>query len=477
MFQASVTGNGADDSQFVTLRLENGNYPRFQADTGAQCNVIPLDLYKKATRDYKLKHVSAAKQRITAYGGNTIPVIGHTLLRVWRGNFRCRLDCRIVDAPNTRPLLGQEACVGMNIVTYLDNDQLNKPNTGDLEVYALIEKDGPLMKEQLFKKYPQVFSDGVGCLDGEYHIRLNPQNTPVQHAPRRVPVALRDHLMGTLEQLCEEDILAQVTEPTSWVSSMVAVPKSNGKLRICLDPKDLNQAIQREHYPLPTIEEIATRLHGAKVFTVLDVRSGFWHVPLDEESSRLTTFNTPFGRYRWKRMPFGISSAPEVFQRRMHELIEGLSGVEVIADDFVTVGFGDTEEDAIASHDHNLEAFLKRCEERNLKLNNEKLKLRQPQVPFIGHVATPEGLCVDPHKVQAIQDMPVLQLRCCKCSAITGFSTVSKQVPVSPFGHHKATEGAHPEGNGLGVGSNTTSGFAESQGSSLHHTSAQVLHR
>ena len=265
VFQASVTGNGADDSQFVTLRLENGNYLRFQADTGAQCNVVLLDLYKKATRDYNLKNVSTAKQRITAYGGNTIPVIGQTLLRVWRGNFRCRLDCRIVDAPNTRPLLGRKACIGMNIVTYLDNDQLNKPNTGDSEVYALIEKDGPLTKEQLFKKYPRVFSDGVGCLDGEYHIRLNPQNMPVQHAPRRVPVALRDRLKGTLEQLCEEDILAQVTEPTSWVSSMVVVPKSNGKLRICLDPKDLNQAIQREHYPLPTIEEIATRLHGAKV--------------------------------------------------------------------------------------------------------------------------------------------------------------------------------------------------------------------
>ena len=84
-----------------------------------------------------------------------------------------------------------------------------------------------------------------------------------------------------LEQLCEQDILALVTEPTSWVSSMVVVPKGDGKLRICLDPKDLNQVIQREHYPLPTIEEIATRLHGAKVFTVLDVRKGFWHIPLE----------------------------------------------------------------------------------------------------------------------------------------------------------------------------------------------------
>ena len=86
------------------------------------------------------------------------------------------------------------------------------------------------------------------------------------------------------------------------------VPVVNGdKLRICLDPKDLNRAILREHYPLPTIEEVSTRLHGAKVFTKLDVRNGFWHVKLDEESSCLMTFHTPFGWYRWKRMPFRLS--------------------------------------------------------------------------------------------------------------------------------------------------------------------------
>ena len=99
------------------------------------------------------------------------------------------------------------------------------------------------------------------------------------------------------------------------------------------------------------------------MFIVLDVRNGFWRVPLDQESSLLTTFNTPFGRYRWKWMPFGISSAPEVFQRRMHEVIESLEGVKVVADDFVTVSFGDTEEEAIANNDQNLEAFLQRCEE------------------------------------------------------------------------------------------------------------------
>ena len=118
--------------------------------------------------------------------------------------------------------------------------------------------------------------------------------------------------------------------------------------KLCLGPKDLNLAIQHEHYPLPTIEEIATHLHGAKLFSVLD---GFWRVPLDEPSSFLTTFNTPFGHYCWKCIPFCISSAPKVFQRKMHKVTDGLKRVEIIADDFVVVGFGDSMEDAIKDHD------------------------------------------------------------------------------------------------------------------------------
>ena len=105
-------------------------------------------------------------------------------------------------------------------------------------------------------------------------------------------------------------------------------------------------------------------------------------------------------------MPFGISSAPEVFQRRMHEVIKGLQGIEVVADDFVAVGFGETLEQANRNHDDHLEVFLQRCDEKNLKLNVKKLKLRMQEVPFIGHIATAEGLSVDPHKVQAIMEMP-----------------------------------------------------------------------
>ena len=406
VFPTQIAAVSLDDSQFVTLKLKSGNFLRFQVDTGAQCNVIPLALYRQATNDHKLRKAKLGTSQITAYGGTTLPVTGQVLMEVERGNRQYTLECKLVNCTNIRPLLGRKACLDMEIVAYLDNDALCKPHVGQATVFTL-EPTNAMSQQQLIKKYPTVFKEGVGKVAGDYHIRLDSSVQPVQHAPRRVPVALRQRLKETLNSMVRANIIAPVTEPTSWISSMVAVPKKNGTLRICLDPKDLNTAIQREHYPLPTIEDVATRLYGAKVFSVLDVRSGFWHITLDESSSFLTTFHTPFGRYRWKRMPFGICSAPEVFQRRMHELIEGLTGVEVIADDFVVVGRGQTEENAIHDHDKNLEVLLQRCEERGVRLNADKLKLRMQEVPFIGHIATQQGLCVDPAKVQAIKDMPL----------------------------------------------------------------------
>ena len=144
----------------------------------------------------------------------------------------------------------------------------------------------------------------------------------------------------------------------------------------------------------------------SRVFSVLDAKTGFWQVKLDTDSSYLTTFNTPMGRYRWTRMPFGICSGPEVWQRQMNETIEGLSGVEVIADDFLVIGSGDTDEEAAANHYVNLRAFLDRARERHLKLALEKVKLRLREVTFIGHRVTSEGLQADPEKVKAILHMP-----------------------------------------------------------------------
>ena len=114
-----------------------------------------------------------------------------------------------------------------------------------------------------------------------------------------------------------EKIIVPVTEPTDCVSSVLAIPKKDGSVRICVDPKDLNNDIKRSHDSLPTVEDVTSRLTNAKAFTVLDAKRGFLHVNLTEITSHYTTFNIPFDRFRWLRMSFGISSAPEVWQRKM----------------------------------------------------------------------------------------------------------------------------------------------------------------
>ena len=188
-------------------------------------------------------------------------------MRVWRGDFRCLLDRNLVKNRRVRPVLGRKECPRVNIIKCLDNDQLNRPQAPDSEVYTHdVPATSPVAADQLLlKRFRRVFADGVGILAGEYHMVLDESVRPVQQPPRRVPFAIRERLRETLEDFEKREIIARVTTPTPWISSMVVVPKKNGKLRICLDPMDLNRALHRENYPLPTIEEVASRLHGTKV--------------------------------------------------------------------------------------------------------------------------------------------------------------------------------------------------------------------
>ena len=187
--------------------------------------------------------------------------------------------------------------------------------------------------------------------------------------------------------------------------SLVVTEKPNAKLRVCIDPQHLNRALKRSHYPLPVIEDILPELNDVKVFSKADLKDGFLQIQLDEESSKLTTFQTPWGRYRYLRMPFGISPAPGYFQRKLAQNLEGLNGAYKIAYDILITGRGSILKEAVKDHDATLLKLLDRCRERNLKLNREKLQLKCSETPFIGHVLTPEGVKPDPSKVEAILKM------------------------------------------------------------------------
>ncbi|GFR64772.1 Pol polyprotein [Elysia marginata] len=106
-------------------------------------------------------------------------------------------------------------------------------------------------------------------------------------------------------------------EPTERINSLVYREKANGRLRLCLDPKDLNRTILREHHKTPTLEEILPNLSVTKYFSIQDAKCGYWNVVLDKESTRLTTFNSPFGRYKFLTMPFGLKMSQDIFQSKI----------------------------------------------------------------------------------------------------------------------------------------------------------------
>jgi len=135
------------------------------------------------------------------------------------------------------------------------------------------------------------------------------------HTARNIPLSLRSKVQSELKRMESLGVISPVCSPTPWYAGMVVVPKPSGKVRICVDLKHLNKCVQREYHPLPRVEETLAQLSSAQVLTKLDAKSGFWQIPLARNSRVLTTFITPYGRYCFNVLIFGITSAPELFQR------------------------------------------------------------------------------------------------------------------------------------------------------------------
>ena len=151
-------------------------------------------------------------------------------------------------------------------------------------------------KQDIDSSYKDLF-EGLGCMPDTYSIKVDPSVKPVIHPPRKVPISMKEKVKTELLRMESEGVIKKQTEPTDWVNSMVVVPKPNGKVRICIDLRDLNKVVLREHYPMKTIEDILLEIPEAKVFSKLDAVSGYWQIKLSPESQKLCTFNTPLGRY------------------------------------------------------------------------------------------------------------------------------------------------------------------------------------
>jgi ribosomal protein S14 len=242
-------------------------------------------------------------------------------------------------------------------------------------------------------------------MPGEVHLDIDPSVRPVQMPLRRLPEPIKEKVRLELEQMCRDGVIEPVHEPSAWISALLVVTWTDGCIRLCLDPKPLNKALLRSHYRMQTIDDILPLLAKAKVFSTCDAKNGFWLLKLDTDSSKLTCFETPFGRFRWLRMPFGVKPAPELFAAKMHKALRGLNGVACIADDILTYGCGETVEEAQKDHDRNFIAMLDRCRLKGIRLNKQKLQICRQVTRYMGHELTITGLQPDSRKVAAINDM------------------------------------------------------------------------
>ncbi|XP_055590384.1 uncharacterized protein K02A2.6-like [Uranotaenia lowii] len=387
---AKVDGEQMKDAGKIMVQLRVVNCtgaPKpldIQVDTGARVNVL---CYRDLMRMSPNAKIFSTKIKLRCYSGKIIAPKGKVNLDVELKDGSKSLTFVIVK--KTRPpLLSSQSAIDLGIIKVQDI----------YNVTALHQScDG------ILRKYHDVF-EGDGVFHGKFKIEIDDSITAVQQKARRIPLAYLPELKTKIEDLEKRGIVEPVNRHMEWLSNLVLVKKGD-KLRLCLDPAELNQAIKRMNHQIPTIEELLPEFAKAKVFTVLDAKNGFWHLDLDERSSDLTAFWTPMGVYRWKRMPFGISCAPEVFQKAQQQIITGLRGVRCLADDVVVFGCGDTMEAAMLDHNRNLEAVFLRCRERGLKLNRAKAKVALSSVPFFGHILTDKGVKPDPGKISAVLDI------------------------------------------------------------------------
>lgn len=221
---------------------------------------------------------------------------------------------------------------------------------------------------------------------------------PVAQPARRIPFHLRQKVSAALDKLEQQGIIEKVDGATPWISPLVVIPKKDGDIRLCVDMRMANRAIQRERHPTPTVDDLIHALNGATVFSKLDLRSGYHQLCLAKESRHITTFATHEGLRRYKKLNFGTNSASEIFQHVIAEQIRDIPNVLNISDDVIV--FGKTQ----AEHDQALQAVFERFADKGLTLNKAKCEFNQTKLTFFGFVFSSHGISPDPQKVEAIHN-------------------------------------------------------------------------
>ena len=363
----------------ITVRV-SGTPIKVLIDSGASKNLLDRASFDQLDPSPRL---ASTNTRLFSYGSTEpLPILGTFTAPVSYGDAAVDSSFFVVEGSYGSLLSFQTA-----------------KSLGLLEIIQEIDTTQPQdnLVENLLKTYN--IDDGIGKLK-DYHVQLhiNASVPPIAQPHRRVPFHMRRALETELDRLEQQDIIEPVSGPTPWVSPVVCVPKPKdpSAIRVCVDMRRANTAILRERHITPTVNEIIHDLNGAKVFSKVDLRSGYHQLELAPESRSITTFSTHRGLYRYKRLSFGICSASEVFQNVIQQTLSDIKGVRNFSDDIIV--FGANQHD----HDKALTKVIQRLHERGLTINRDKCVFNQTQLDFYGYTFSSAGMSADPKKVSAI---------------------------------------------------------------------------
>ena len=367
---------GADDLYSLAVGTVGSASPRylvrvgevevpFRCDTGADVSVVSRSMLTEAAMA-KL-HSVADRQFILAGTTAQPAMLGSVRARLHWNNADVEEELFICDFQHVN-LLSERAAVQLGIVQMAPSD-----------IQAVREE------KQLVRPIT---------------LEVDPSVTPRRQPARRVAPALYDKVVARLGEMADDGVIEPATGTTGWISPVQVVQKPDGSVRICGDYRAVNRAIVRPYIQLPTVDELFAKLGDDSVtFSKLDLKWGFWNVPLVEASRDLTTLATPIGLRRFTRLPFGISSAPELFHETVAKSLQGLDVIQYQDDILIS---GSTQDE----HDSRLKATMDRLDQHGFKLNMSKCIFSQPTVTFLGHLLSREGIQPDPCKVDAVLHMP-----------------------------------------------------------------------
>ena len=349
---------------------------QFKIDTGADVTAIPLSLLDKIGH----RDLEPPGKQLLGCGNNPLEVLGRFNTTLSCDKKSVREDIYVVNNLHM-PLLGRPAISKLNLVS--------------------VNMDSVRSLDDVKEQYPKLLRP-LGDMMEPYDAVLADDAVPYSlTVPRRIAVPLLPKVKSELERMVKLGVIKPMTEPTDWCAGIVVVPKPrNDDIRICVDLTQLNKSIKRERLQLPSEAETLAQLTGSTIFSKLDITCSYWQIPLTPRTQLLTTFITPFGRFCFLRLPFGISSATEHFERRMQKICSCIPGVVCRADDALVCDQGKGQE----AHDDSLNTVLQRLNDAGATLN-DKCEFSKPSVTFWGSIISKDGVKPMLERVQAIADM------------------------------------------------------------------------